>query len=97
MLGAYFTIEECETYEYYGEHFSMQATWELGVLEYALNEASFQECLVGAIFSDSTNSTCRDSKRHGFAKFWYKDFLLLEVWLSSYLSARIKLGRSSAV
>lgn len=90
-------IEECETYDYYGEHFLMQATWELGVLEHALNEAGFQKCLVRAIFSNCPNSACRDSKRHGLSKLWYKNALLLEIWLSPYLSAWIKLRRSGAV
>lgn len=62
-----------------------------------LDKVCFLECLVGAVLCDGAHCFCGDSHHDGLPELCDKDSLLLEIGLATYLSARIKLRRTSAV
>jgi len=55
------------------------------------------EDVVGAVLGDGAESFSRNLDDYVLIKLRYEDSFLLQVWLSLYLAARIKLRRTSTV
>ncbi len=67
------------------------------ICQLCLDNPSFFEGFVGAVFCNGLDCLGRDSEGKSLSQLWHKNTLFLEVWLLTHLTCRVKFGCTNTV